>query len=341
MRVGVVSPNSLTHEPDPDAAFANSDRPWPFDALAKRASLLFDKLYLTDNLDVTCEIVAGGSALCADDANAGTLRYLIQKGLILEPQDLGYASGAALLQANIKGHTAHIHRQLLKVGNPSNNCELGEYTYVGQPDVGFLEAHDGNHPRSDKGRNDPRIRDYERRYESLLLKRNAALLRQAGIADVAIVGRVHSELSKAKFAHPVWEVVIKEIPDFDTRAPWQDVFGFRAEARTQHLVRSLRRWIRKIVAEDWTVAELEDEIRELVYEYETHLRVAQLHRGTGLLTCVISGTAELTENLVKLRLGRVAQMVSAVIDRGSNDRKAELEAPGRELALFTELKNGI
>jgi hypothetical protein len=341
MRIGVVSPNILTHDPNTNALFCDAEQSWPFEALAKRASLLFDKLYLTDNLDMTCDIVATGSALSDEDINSATLRYLKQRRLIQVPQDLGYESGAAFLQANIKGDAARIHHELLQIGNPSNNCEPGEYTYVGQPDIGSFEAHDGTHPRSDKGWNDPRIKDYENAYESLLLKRNAAMLRQAGITDVAIVGRIHSEASSAREAHPVWEVIIKEMPDFDVRASWEDVFDFREEERTQHLIRSLRRWIRKVVTESWTAAELEDEIRELVYQYETHLNAARLHGGFGLLTCLITGTAELTENIVKLRLGKLGKMASAVVDRTSGYRRIELDAPGHELALFPELRKGI
>src|ERR1700680_1903089 len=151
MRVGVVSPNILNDIATHNAMYEDPRHPWPFDGLAKRSSLLFDKLYLTENLQLTCEIVGGGSAVYEDDPNCGTLQYLAQKGLILVPEDLGYASGEAFLHDNIKGATARIHRQLLKVGNPSNNCGPGEYTYVGQPDIGDFEAHDGTHPRAVKG----------------------------------------------------------------------------------------------------------------------------------------------------------------------------------------------
>jgi hypothetical protein len=264
-----------------NAIYADPRHPWPFDGLAKRLSLLFDKLYLTENLQVTCEIVGGGSATYEHDANCGTLQYLAQKGLILVPEDLGYASGEAFLRDNIKGATARIQRQLLKVGNPSNNCEPGEHSYVGQPDIGDWEAHDGTHPRAIKGgAKDPRIPLLKRQYESLLLRRNAAVLRHAGVDEVVIVGRLFEEpRDQWKRTHPVWKVVINEMPDFDCRAPWEDVFAFRKEDRTQHFVRNLRRWIRKIVAEEWSRAELEDEIRELVYEYERYLRTARLSAG--------------------------------------------------------------
>ena len=128
------------------------------------------------------------------------------------------------------------------------------------------------------------------------------------------------------------------MPDFDTRAPWEDVFDFRAEDRTQHFIRSIRRWIRKIVTEEWTQAELEDEVRELVYEYENHLRLARLSGGRGVLRCIITGIAELAEDVIKLRLANIAQLVTAMIDRKTKLLEAETQAPGREVALISELK---
>jgi hypothetical protein len=338
MRVGVLSPNILNDIAEHNASHESPDHPWSFDSLAKRASLLFDKIYLTDDLDLTCEIVGGGSGIYHQDPNSGTLRYLADKGLILLPQDLGYPCGQAFLKENIRGATARIHRELLKVGNPSNNCEPGEYTYVGQPDIGDWEAHDGTHPRSDKGWSDLRIELKKRKYESLLLRRNAAMLRHAGMAEVVIVGSLYEEKNETKHAQPVWKVVINEMPDFDTRAPWEDVFDFRAEDRTQHFIRSIRRWIRKIVTEEWTQAELEDEVRELVYEYENHLRLARLSGGRGVLRCIITGIAELAEDVIKLRLANIAQLVTAMIDRKTKLLEAETQAPGREVALISELK---
>ena len=316
--------------------YDDQNRPWRFDWLAKRASLLFDKIYLTDNLDLTCDIISQWSD--DGDFRSQTLRYLTQKGFILVPQDLGYTTGEALLKANTKGDAARLQQQLLRIGNPSNNCESGDYTYVGQPDIGDWEAHDGCHPRSDKGWGDPQIDIKKEQYESLLLRRNVAMLRCAGVADVAVVGRLHKEKNEANHTHPVWKVVINEMPDFDARAPWNDVFDFRAEDRTQHLVRNLRRWIRKIVAEKWPPAELEDEIRELIYEYENHLRVARMSGGKGVLTCVITGTAGIAENVIKMRLFKIASLVTAVIDQRSKLLEAETKAPGRELALLPELK---
>src|SRR3954469_718834 len=116
MRVGVISPCILNDLAEHNTAFDDPSAAWKFESLAKRASLLFDKIFLTEDLDLTCEIVGGGSAVCDDDLNCQTLRYLIAKGLILTPQDLGYLTDGDFLRRNLKGEAATLHRRLCKVG---------------------------------------------------------------------------------------------------------------------------------------------------------------------------------------------------------------------------------
>jgi hypothetical protein len=337
MRVGVMSPNLLFDIGNHNAMCEDARLPWLFESLAKKTSLLFDKLFLTDNLDLTCEIL-GSSGLGEEDPYAITLRYLIERGLILTPQDLGYASGEQLLKENIRGRTTKIQKELVKIGNPSNDCLPGEIRYLGQPDIGDFEAHDGMHPRSDKGWNDPSIEVKKRKYESLLLRRNAAVICAAGLSDVTVVGRVYDERQRVRSTHPVWKVVFEEMPELDSKAPWEDVLDFRKEEQTQHLVRSLRRWIRKIVAEEWTEGELEDEIRELVFAYESHLRRARMRGGNGIVEILITGAAGLAEDIIKLRFAKISKLATAIFGRRVRLMQEEANAPGRELAIIPRLK---
>jgi hypothetical protein len=338
MHIGVMSPNMLFDLADENRLSRNEDQTWRFDSVAKRASLLFEKLYLTENLEMTRDIV---SHVDEDSSKRLTLQYLERRGLIFTPEDAGFKSGTDFLSANLRGTAGKFQTQLLKIGNPSNNCGPGEYTYVGQPDIGDFESHDGTHPRSEKGRNDPNIAILKEKYETLVLQRNAAVLAEAGFDNVAIVGRLRGPKKAAAHAHPAWNVVIKEMPDFDTRASWQDVLDFKTEDRTQHLIRDIRRWLRKAVAEDWTATELEDEIRELVYQYELHLRASGVLLGTSTLTCLITGLADAGESLIKLRLKRLSDLVAATVDRTERFRRVEISAPGHELALLSELKKPI
>lgn len=172
------------------------------------------------------------------------------------------------------------------------------------------------------------------------MRRNVALLRAAGFENVSIVGRQYENLPPSKQTHPVWSVVLKELPQLDTRAPWEDVFGFRQEERTQHLIRSLRRWTRKIVSENWTAAELEDEIKELIYDYEQHMRASRIS-GVKEALEIVTGAAELAEDIIKLRFGKLAKQAAAILNRHTVLLREEVAAPGRELALIPETKQAF
>lgn len=331
-RAGVISPNlayGLDWYPDSN----HDDAVWPLESVAKKVSLLFDRIYLTHDLEMTCEIIGG----YAENAETATLRYLAERGLLFSPRELGY-SGEAFVAAYTRGVAGALHRRLIRVGNPHMNEEPGETKYIGQPDIGDFDASNGWHPRSRVGWDDPKIKTRKMLYETLLMRRNMAMLRAAGFENVAIVGRQYENLPPAKQAHPVWSVVIKELPQLDTRAPWEDILGFRAEERTQHFIRSLRRWVRKIVAEQWSASELEDEIRELIYEYERHMRASRISGAKEALEVMITGAAELAEDIVKLRLGKIAKLVAGILQRRASVLQEETTAPGRELALIPETR---
>jgi len=84
-RVGLISPN-LAYGIDWDPGSERSDTAWPLESLAKRVWLLFDRIYLTHDLDVTCEIVGGYK----ENLETSTLRYLAERGLLLRREELGY-----------------------------------------------------------------------------------------------------------------------------------------------------------------------------------------------------------------------------------------------------------
>lgn len=336
-RVGVLSPNIVLNVDDWNFMYEDPACPWRFDSVAKKVALLFDKVYLTHDLDVTCELIESADGDFGSNPYSATLRYLAERGFILTPADFGYASADQFLKSNVVGLVASLNKELLRIGNPG--IEGDEDYLIGQPDIGQLAAHDGWHPRSlFRSKHSMSIDEQKRMYESLLLRRNMAMLRQAGLPDVAVVGRLYQEHHDTDSTSPVWKVIFKEMPQLDTRASWNDLLDFRKEEKTQHLARSVRRWARKIVAEQWTAVELEDEVRELLYEYENHLRIARMSANKGVLELLITGTADLAENIVKLRFGKIGALASALRERRVKLSEEEATAPGRELALLAELR---
>ncbi|MEH2511747.1 hypothetical protein V1291_003101 [Nitrobacteraceae bacterium AZCC 1564] len=160
---------------------------------------------------MACELVGG----YGENTQTITLRYLAERGLLFTPKELHYASGDDFVAAHITGSAGALHRRLVRVGNPYSNEEPGEMKYIGQPDIGDIDAQNGWHPRSRVGWNDPKIKTRKILYESLLMQRNVAMLRSAGFENVAIVGRQYENVPPAKQTHPIWKVLLRELPQLD------------------------------------------------------------------------------------------------------------------------------
>lgn len=340
MRVGVMSPNVLLNVKNYNRMAEDLCCEWTFDLMAKKSALLFDKIFLTDDLALTCEIIGNSGESC-QGTQVGLLQFLASEGVLFQPTDLGYSNWARFLEENIRGEVQAIDEKLRKVGNPSNNCEPGDCTYVGQPDIGDFEAHDGTQPRIGMlfDTTEVSLSKMKMEYEVLLLQRNAAMLKHAGICDTGIVSEVPLGSFQARQGHPVWRVLIREMPEMDRRAPWQDVLGFRDESRTQQCIRNLRHWTRKVVTQELTENEIEDEIRSLVYEYEEHLRRNRLLGRKSVLTFLIVGAAELTEIALKAKIARLSEVICLMIEDQFN--MPEPNAPGHELALIPEIKQAF
>ena len=191
MRVGVMSPNVLLNVHDYNRMVEDPCCEWTFDLMAKKTALLFDKIFLTDDLELTCEIIGNTGESC-EGTQVGLLHFLTSEGVLFQPSDLGYSNWSRFLEDNIRGEVQAIDEKLRKVGNPSNNCEPGDSTYVGQPDIGDFEAHDGTHPRVGMlfDTTEVSLSRMKMEYEVLLLQRNAAMLKHAGICDTGIIAEV-------------------------------------------------------------------------------------------------------------------------------------------------------
>ena len=339
MRVAIISPNLLLQSrPSTEDQWWVVDE-WSIDSLGKKAALLFDKLYLTHDLEVTRSLIEGTEG-DADDWRIGTINYLVEQGLIVTPNDFGCGSGAEFLARNIKGAAKTLHRELVRIGNPGID-EDQDAELLGQPDIGDFVEHDGLHPRQLNCRRRLSNQDIalqQRQYESVLVRRNAAVLLEAGADSAVVVGSLFEDRAARAGSHPVWQVVIRQMPSLDVRAPWEDVLGFRREERTQHLIRSLRRWVRKIASEEWSESDLHDEVAEILFEYETHMKASRIGSASSVLRFLITGSAELAENLVKLRIGKVGSLIAATVNRNVNLLNDELKTPGHELALIPEMR---
>ena len=87
--------------------------------------------------------------------------------------------------------------------------------------------------------------------------------------------------------------------------------------------------------------ELADEIEWLLHEYETYMRVHEMKVRRGVLETVITGAAQMAEDFVKIKWGKLAKMPFAISARKIELLEAELKAPGREITYIAHVRSEL
>jgi hypothetical protein len=68
------------------------------------------------------------------------------------------------------------------------------------------------------------------------------------------------------------------------------------------------------------------------------MRASRIFGAKEALEVTIAGAAELAEDVVKLRLGKIAKLAGAILNRRASLLQDEANARGRELALIPETR---
>jgi hypothetical protein len=126
-------------------------------------------------------------------------------------------------------------------------------------------------------------------------------------------------------------IVFDAFPEPDEQTSWEQILEFKADPDSGRQIAALKRWLSKVGQQELPPGELREEIEWLVQEYEDHMRLHRMKIGAGTLESVVTATAELLENIVKLKFGATAKALFAFRQRKIQLLEAERQAPGREL----------
>ena len=337
-RIGVISPNLLLNVDDFNKTFEDKGMQWPFETLAKRVAFLFDKIFVSDDLDLTYEVMGSCSGDFDDDPTIKTLRFLHKEGFVVGPTDLGIPRINDFISRKPETLSARLHHELLRIGNPGIE-DFQRELLVGQPDVGWIAWHDGWHPRREfVDKLSMPIEQQELLYENLLIRRNMAFLREEGYQDSVIAGQLYGHTADTSTTSVVWRIVIAEMPQLSLDVPWQDVLDFRKEEQTQQLSRGLRRWVRKTASENLSAAEVEDEVRYLLGEYKRHMKVSGMKADRAALEFLVPHDAQVDTEGVEQNFNCLSDLARVTRASRLELLEAEMKAPGRELALIPKLR---
>ena len=137
----------------------------------------------------------------------------------------------------------------------------------------------------------------------------------------------------------VHHVIINAMPQPSETTSLERILDFRRDAEAKRKLLALRRWMAGMAKVDSSPRELMDELEWLLDEYETHMRVHKMRIRKGVFQTVVTGAAEIAEDFVKIRWGKLAKLAFAVSATKIELLEAELKAPGREIAYIAHARS--
>ena len=150
-----------------------------------------------------------------------------------------------------------------------------------------------------------------------------------------------SSLSLGTTASPILNIVLHALPVPTDDTPWEKIIDFRSDEVASTALRRLRRWMRHLASEARSEKELKDELEGLFDEYREYMRVHKLKTTRGTIETVVTTVGEVAENVLKLRFGKLANLLFAASGHRVSLLEAELAAPGREVAYIIKAQEAF
>jgi hypothetical protein len=146
--------------------------------------------------------------------------------------------------------------------------------------------------------------------------------------------RVYAELQE--LSTDVIDVVLDKLPMPSELTPWEAILDFKADTEAQGYLQGLKVWMGEIARQKLTAAVANEKLEWLLFQHKKHLDVHKLSYRWGTLGGTFVATAEILENIVKIKWGKAAGAVVSIFDRRIELMKAELSNPAKEVAYIVK-----
>jgi hypothetical protein len=138
---------------------------------------------------------------------------------------------------------------------------------------------------------------------------------------------------------PVIQVLLKNLPSPDANTPWEKIIDYRKETDSRGKFYRFKNWLNNVANSNRTSNEIEDEIRELVFEYENYMKLHKIKLQTSSVETIITVAADVAEGLAKIKWGQAARALFSIRKNQIELFEKERGAPGREIAYLVDIKS--
>ena len=174
--------------------------------------------------------------------------------------------------------------------------------------------------------------------KSLITRLAAASLCEFGQPAISVHRLPSPIFGKGQTALEVGDVIqlaINKVLVPDERTSWEDIFLLKEDREVRDRARKLRLWATKAAKNASSIAHAEEELTDLLADYERFLRAHRLSYQYAGFSSIITGSAGILEDIVKLKFEDLAKRLFSVKKAQAEMTFAEITAPGVELSLIT------
>ncbi|MCP4338631.1 MAG: hypothetical protein GY799_07000 [Desulfobulbaceae bacterium] len=132
----------------------------------------------------------------------------------------------------------------------------------------------------------------------------------------------------------VLRVVLHNLPIPNSDTTWDRLLDFKFDDRTRHHLAQLRGWMVDVSAKEQSELDIATRLEAGLEDYRAHMRFSRMEADIGSIEAFVVSTAEIMENVVRLKFGAVAKGLFSLFKGNMATTKAELTSPGKQLAFI-------
>ena len=136
-------------------------------------------------------------------------------------------------------------------------------------------------------------------------------------------------------------LVINNFPIVEGDMEWSQVAEFKADDEMKHYRLGFNNWVNRAVREKYSLSEAKDELEYKLNEYERYLNTQKIKFKTSMRECWIKFPFAISEDIVKLRLEKLASEFFFIQKIRSNYAESISNAPCREVAYISAIRNAV
>jgi len=134
------------------------------------------------------------------------------------------------------------------------------------------------------------------------------------------------------------QIIVHNMPEPTNIVPWEQILEFKRDTEARSKFLALKNWINETANGELSPNEIEEKLEYLLNQYEKHMELHKMKYYKGVFETIVTTTAEIAENLVKLKFSKIAQLPFTIKNKKIALMEEEMKAPGKEVAYISRAR---